>query len=474
MSNIKRNNEKGSVLVMAVVLSFAMFLLGLSFLSSVDSLEKSVGDAIANVQWPYDAQAGATFYNTVVKTGGNYPGSYSRWFNFYNNNWYRGKVNFGGIIEDGVVYTTARGYSVTAQGRSTFYGTDYMYIGRVILYEIQETFADYLYISDCEEDPLRNEHIYFWGPDTLDGKVHSNDTLFTQVGYGSWPRFMKRVTSCAPVIMPPYNQATFDEGFYPNSPPIIFPDQAEEIRDRTFRRNFGTFDPDSVTELTLDRNRIHVRYCGPFFNGEDTVLRCNPPYISDSEVITVFAAEAALFVHGKVFIKADRGGIDKMDYNFVSQGFEGRLTIASSDTMVIYDNLVYKNAYPDNSVPTNINDCLGLISESAIMMGDSVADTLYVNAALASIGGTISVRDIYDYGTYGDPNENEKQSLFIYGSLAMRNRGLVHTSYNNWGHRGFIEKDYHYDTRLQMDPPPYFIKTREHNVIYAEAIEEDE
>jgi hypothetical protein len=101
------------------------------------------------------------------------------------------------------------------------------------------------------------------------------------------------------------------------------------------------------------------------------------------------------------------------------------------------------------------------------MMGDSCGDTLYVNAALASIQGTISVRDIYDYGI-PIPNDNEKQSLFIHGSLAMLNRGIVHTTHNGWGDRGFIEKDYHYDTRLQMDPPPHFIRTSDHNTIYKE------
>jgi hypothetical protein len=50
----------------------------------------------------------------------------------------------------------------------------------------------------------------------------------------------------------------------------------------------------------------------------------------------------------------------------------------------------------------------------------------------------------------------------------MKNRGLVHTSYNGWGVRGFIEKDYHYDDRLQIDPPPYFIKTHEYNTVYFE------
>ena len=73
MIRIKKNKEKGSVLVMAVVLSFAMFVMGLSFLASVNSLEKSVGDAIAGVQVPYTGQARANILNTIVKTNGNPP-----------------------------------------------------------------------------------------------------------------------------------------------------------------------------------------------------------------------------------------------------------------------------------------------------------------------------------------------------------------------------------------------------------------
>jgi hypothetical protein len=342
-----------------------------------------------------------------------------------------------------------------------------MFVDTIATFEILETFADYLYLSHYEEDPVRNVRIRFWGPDTLDGKVHSNDTIHVQQGYGYWPCFKKKVTSCAPYILPFGHQATFEEGFYPSAESIYFPDQAHEIRTRSYRHNFGTWAPDSATELTFDGQRIYVRYCGPFFDDPDTVLRCLPQYISDAGYFSVPPAVGALFVHGKLIIKANRAGPDLMDPYFHSQGFEGRLTVASSDTMIIYDNLIYKNAAPDNSVPTDINDCLGLISETAIMMGDSCGDTLYVNAAMASIQGTISVRDIYAYGEL-----NEKQSLFIYGSLAMYNRGIIHTT--DFNLRGFIEKDYHYDTRLQMDPPPYFIRAREHVVIYSESGMEDD
>ncbi|UCE66976.1 MAG: hypothetical protein JSU85_02910 [Candidatus Zixiibacteriota bacterium] len=470
MKQFKGRKEQGSVLVMAVVLSFAMFIMGLGFLTSVDYFENSVSDEIAFAQNIYALSYITKITNTIVKTGGLYPGAYGAWNPYFNDNvYYRSYVDFTGNINDGFFYGTLRGYYVYAQAKSTYYGADY-FIGRTsATYEILETFADYLYLSIIEEDPVRNERIRFWTPDTLDGKVHSNDTIHIHSVYNS-PRFMKKTTSCAPYIVPFDHQATFDEGFFPNADSIYFPDQADEIRIRSLRRNFGTFNPDSVTELTFHGREIIVRYCGPGGPPHEDSLVCRPSRISASnDRIIVSGGDAALFVHGKVYVKANRGNPDLMDTTFRSIGFEGRLTIASSDTMIIYDNLIYKNANDDNSVPTNIIDCLGLISESAIMVGDSVGDTVYINAALASLGGTISVRDIYDYGTVSDPNDNEKQSLFIYGSLAMKNRGIVHTTHNGWGDRGFIEKDYHYDTRFQMDPPPYFIRASGHNTIYMES-----
>ncbi|UCC78477.1 MAG: hypothetical protein JSW64_09330 [Candidatus Zixiibacteriota bacterium] len=475
MEQFKSNKEKGSVLVMAVVLSFAMFIMGLGFLTSVDYYENSISDEVAYAKNLYTQSYITQILNTAVKNGDLYPGSYGEWNEFFDENTcYRAYVGFTGGVDDGFFYGSRRGYFVYAQAKTTFYGADYDIIRSSATYEILETFADYLYLSDCEEDPVRNDRIRFWGPDTLDGKVHSNDTIHVQYGQGHWPRFMKKTTSCAPYILPFNHQATFDEGFFPNAESIYFPDQADEIRIRTMRSNFGTFDPDSVTELTFDGRRIIVRFCGPGDPPYQNSLVCDWDQISQSQdVMTIPGGDAALFVHGKIFIKANRGRPDLMDPSFNSLGFEGRLTVASSDTMIIYDNLVYKNAAADNSVPIDITDCLGLISESAIMVGDSVGDTVYINAALASIGGTISVRDIYDYGTPGNPNDNEKQSLFIYGSLAMLNRGIVHTTHNGWGDRGFIEKDYHYDTRLQMDPPPYFIRASEHNTIYKESRGED-
>jgi hypothetical protein len=474
MKEIKAEREKGSVLVMAVVLSFALFVTGLSFLTSVDYFENMVSDEVSRAKNIYAGNYGIQHENRNMKEGKPISPGPGEYITLDNGAEYRTYVVFTGHNPGGM-YVQLRGYVVYADARTSFYGADYEIEGTSGTYEILETFADYLYLSNCEEDPVRNEHIRFWGPDTLDGKVHSNDTIYTQVGYGQWPVFKKRVTSCAPVLMPYNSQAVFEEGLYLDADTIRFPDQADEVRQNSFRANFGTDHPDSINELTFDGNRIYVRYCGYVYETSppSTTLVCNMPYISQpNEILVIPPGDAALFVNGKVFIKASRGRQDIFDGIFMSQGFKGRLTVASSDTMVIYDNLIYKDADAYNRIPFTCNDVLGLISETAIMMGDSCHDTLYVNAAMATIGsstGAISVRDIYHYGPSPyQPNDNEKQSLSIHGSLAMKNRGIVHTTHNGLGDRGFIEKDYKYDERLQLDPPPYFIKKYDYNTVYFE------
>lgn len=474
MSQTGRNKEEGSVLVMAVVLSFALFVLGLSYLSSVENMDKMVSEQIRDAQNIYGLTHNRVT-NMLVQTGGQYPGNFGGWNEFIKDRaWYRDMVSFNSVFqEDGLFYGTARGYGVYTQVMTSFYGSSNPLTRYSVMYEILETFADYLYLSSCEEDPVRADTIVFWTPDTLDGKVHSNDTIRISATYDR-PRFMKKTTSCAPYMLPIHNNATFDEGFFPNADSIYFPDQAEEVREKSYRNDIGTLDPDSVTEITFNGQDIIIRYCGYGAPPYQDSMICNPIHIGASQIkFRVPPAVGALFVRGKVYIKASRGYPDLMDSEFSSSGFAGKLTIACSDTMIIYDNLIYEDADQDNSVPFISQNCLGLISEKAIMIGDSVRDTVYVNAALASIGqsGTISVRDIYDYGTVGNPNDNEKQSLFIYGSLAMKNRGIVHTSHNNWGVRGFIEKDYHYDTRFQTNPPPHFIKAREHNSVYREYVQ---
>jgi len=447
-----RNSQRGSVLVMATVLSFAMFMLGLAYLGSIHGLQQDISIQLSDSQSYYAAYAGAI--EGVVKVKGGQAGDYNgRWVNYYDFAKYQTQISLGSL--NPIEFGFAQGYMVTGNGVSSFYNGVGESAKSIKMGFNTSTYADYLYLSDVERDPRRLEIIRFWTPDTLDGKVHSNDTLHIS---GS-PRFMKRVTSHSSVVDPSNTTAQFDEGLWLNQREIFFPNQYNVIRLHNGYPGWGTFDADSATEITFSGPYIYRRYCGIDTLG---IFTCQPENIANA-LMVVHPPSGALFIEGKVIVKADRGGEDILDPYFVSFGFEGRLTLASSDTMIIPDNLVYRYANYDNSVPTTINDVLGLISENYIMIGEDVGDTVYINAAMAAINGSITVQDIYNYG-----QTNEKQSLFIYGSLAQRNRGLVHSSYGG-GLRGFIEKDYHYDTRLQTHPPPYFLPTSNNPNVYYES-----
>jgi hypothetical protein len=251
--------------------------------------------------------------------------------------------------------------------------------------------------------------------------------------------------------------------------PVIFPERADEVRDNAGLW-LGTQSPDSLIHMVLDGNRIRWRKCGLYeINGVDSI-RCYPTTMAGAHISEI-PLSGAVFVEGKLWVSAARGLEDIMDGEipertanipgaFVSQGFEGQLTIGCNDTIIISDNLIYKHARYNFSVPPSMDSCgdiLGLVSERFIMIHRQVRDTMYVNAALATLDGAISVQDIYWYTPPGWLNP--KVSLTIWGSLVQRYHGLTHTTYpcnSDLCERGFGEKDYHYDVRLRANPPPHF------------------
>jgi hypothetical protein len=465
--NISR--EQGSILVAAVVFAFAAILIGVTYLSFAQNMHHGVSGAIRNYQATLDAYSGA-LQGVVDRLAGRRQHGWREFYgDGYNMNFY--DYDILGIQHGNSPYGAEHVISVLGKGKSLYEGIEGL--RNIELHFTYESFADFLYLSHKERDPRRLDNIYFWWHDTLDGKVHSNDTIWIQSNSGS-PLFKKRVTTSAGYIYPPHNQARFEEGWGYRTP-IIFPDQAEEIRQFAGLR-LGTGSPDSLIQMILDGDVIRWRKCGlANIGGEDSIV-CYPTTIAASNQEPI-PSSGVVFVTGKLWLSASRGRGDIMDgavpervadapSAFVSRGFEGQLTIASSDTMVITDNIVFTHARPNFSLPTTMDTCselLGLVSENYIMIHRQVRDTVYINAAMAAIKGSISVQDIYAYGT-----NNEKQSLFVHGSLAQRNRGIVHTTYQ--GLRGFIEKDYRYDVRLREFPPPHYLPASESEFFYMEDV----
>jgi hypothetical protein len=481
----RHRNDRGSVLVMAVMFAFISVLLGVTYLSFAVNLHDSVSGKIRDKKKLFNAYTGALKGVTDHISGIQQHG----WKKFYTERNNQKNVDYidyriDNVYGNEIEYGTEKTVLITGLGWSHYDGLDgYAQVNVNFGYE---TYADYLYISHRERDTVRHDDIRFWTPDTLDGKVHSNDSIRVEEFFDR-PVFKKRVTSSMTTYVdPPGNHARFDVGRRVLSRSAIhFPDQADILRDHA-GLILATGSVDSLIQIVLDGNIIRWRRCGlRDINGFDSIA-CYPSTIAASNQAAI-PSSGVIWVIGKLWVSASRGRGDIMDGEiperrttmpdaFISAGFNGQLTILASDTLIISDNVIYKYARPNFSVPTTMDTCsdvLGLVSEKFIMFHRQVRDSVYVNAALAAVAGSISVQDIYWYTYPG--RRNAKVKLFIFGSLAQRNRGIVHTSFPCGEpdcERGFDNKDYHYDVRLSNFPPPFYLPTLDQEISFFESEQE--
>ena len=451
-STTNSQRQKGSVLVMATVLSFAMFVGGLSYLSLVDKMVMETDYFINMNKGFYGTSARLTTdlaYAKIYSPGRDYNSGRST---YYDNVEYEGHILYGGNQQG--LYGSNYNYTIVANGYAT------SNLGYEFDYEITtgcktETFADYLYITDAETDLIWHNRIYFWTPDTLDGKVHTNDHI-SIMSWADRPVFKKRVTSSASFIDPSNNHARFDEGLYLNMPEIRFPDQAAEVR--AYAGSNYTYgngeDPNVVYWLVFLDNGYKVNLStnrGSSFQENFA----NLPLLQ-------LPAEGAIFVNAKCWVSTTAFP-DLV--NPPETGFNGRVTVASSDTLYIRGKTVY-SCWNDQTrtVPMDCNDALGLISEKWVLVSDRLPGGHFgitINAGIAALRGSFSVDRVYD-------DAQEHQSLLVYGSLAQYHRGIVHRG-NCGGGVGYCQKDYKYDDRFRTNPPPHFIPISDDQSIYLES-----
>lgn len=510
------DNNSGSVLVLTVIFSMATIALGAAYLNYVDHQRRFLADQIAS----YESSISA--YSIMAKGMLEHPqpGVYHSPRTLYYDD---------GCIRVEVEYYTRNsagnynnGYSSSSQ--FIIYGVAYV-TDCELGYEIADTvwhdmsshsYADWLYITDKETQSYRpheqgEDTLRFWGPDTLDGKVHSNDMIHFQQGDGFWPVFYGEVSSCSTRFSPPYvinpGYVHFYGGYKLSAPYLAFPLQADSVRAYSDpppypAAGFVGVSPgaqaDSITEIMLDEDGYIIRH-----RVQNSAMGARRRQNYDPESLyregklidqqkRPYPASQALFIDGELWISAPKGRhfncTHPNETNFIGRGFQGVLTIGASGDIIIPQDLLYKSCNADGSVPVSSTDILGLISEKHILVWRNAPQTTRISAGLGAIGdqptpdviassvcnnnvvptdgmyGTISVDGINCYG------ENAaKTQLTIWGCLIQKERGLIHTTWSG-GERGFDSKDYHYDTRFIVTPPPHFFQTRQFGNYYSEKI----
>lgn len=336
---------------------------------------------------------------------------------------------------------------------------------------------NYFYLTDHEVTPF-GEVIKFWHEDTLEGWVHSNDTIAIMEN----PVFYDRVTTTAPVFWqgPGFNPqfVNYDPVF--NYKEIYLPTEASEIRNAAAAS--GTFfeNPNGMYahRLEFKDNQGWVMYRWPMgLPWDSTAVLTTGPVPNWLAIFVDGYLELEGVVRGQVTVGA-HGHPDK-------NGYLGWHCIR------LMDDIRYWFANPVNGsfndTTGGFTDILGIVSESNITIADSWENgrhaqergsDIIITAAMLALGdddpdpfnpfmGSFSFQDqnepppiptiweFYD-GTYYSPtppNNDERGDIHLWGAVTQRRRGYVHRS--NHAGTGY-GKDYHWDDRLNQMAPPYF------------------
>lgn len=337
--------------------------------------------------------------------------------------------------------------------------------------------ANFLYLTDIETTTF-GEVIKFWHEDTLDGWVHSNDTIAIMEN----PVFYDRVTTTAPVFWQGINYSpqfiNYDPIFEYRE--IYLPTEATEIRSAAAAG--GTFFTSQNGQL---RSRLVFKgrlgwdlYQWPIGMPFDSTLS---PVASGGvpnwQAIFVDGyLELTGIVAGQVTVGA-RGHPDPSwmyyGYHCIKLVDDVRYWFADSHTGEFDDST---DAY---------SDILGIVSESNITIANSWQNgrwdgfneapmdwnrhSIVITAAMVALGESFSFEQqneplpnpvIWEFYTGLDNTPNyftsdERGDIYVHGAITQKRRGYVHRS--NRGGTGY-GKLYRFDERLNRMAPPYFLE----------------
>jgi hypothetical protein len=334
----------------------------------------------------------------------------------------------------------------------------------------------FFYLTDHETTPF-GEVIKFWGQDTLEGWVHSNDTIAIMEN----PVFYDRVTTVAPVFWQGlgYNPqfVNYDPVF--NYREIYLPTEATQIREAAAA--YGNFF-DSENGYYAHRLVFNDRQGWTMFRWP-----MGTPF--DSLTATVFTgpvpAWEAIYVDGYLELYGTvRGQVTVGATGHpIANEFLGKHCIRLLDDVKYWFSSPVNGSFNDTT--GGYTDILGIVSESNITIANTYANgrenqsqgsSIIITAAMIALGddsksnywGSFSFEDqnepppnptIWEFytGDYYAPGTgpDERGDIYLWGAVTQRRRGYVHRSNHNGTGYG---KDYHFDDRLKYMAPPYFLE----------------
>jgi hypothetical protein len=315
--------------------------------------------------------------------------------------------------------------------------------------------TDYMYFTDTERS--ENEDggpaswvLKFWGPDVLDGPVHSNDDIWIQNAAG-WPTFSGPVTTAGRIMdyatgAPAINSAPLDQifsgGYAEEVSPVDFNPNADLIRQNgiflgggdtdivyvklgegSFEARFGEIEQVRIDTFGVytwfphneawvdaainagvnwyeDTDHIYTNSIAIY----DTMWTVGPSFPVMNQ--SVWVGDAELWIEGEVY---------------------GAQTWASADTVFIVGDISYTNtafgSAPDEIGNMNLSDYFGLVSEKKILIKYKHKDP-FDDMELREG----NCNNVMLYGAYAAIGEGDES---IYGNMACHYDGIITFEYQH-------------------------------------------
>ncbi len=297
----------------------------------------------------------------------------------------------------------------------------------------QTSCARFAYLSQDEDQFFwwGTRSIWFISGDTIRGPLHTNDSL----NISDDPIFEGPVSSSAAAINyyhggPPADNPEFRESLSLGVPNIQLPTVAESI--------------DNIKAYAQQPN-------GLYLVGDTiiTILSNGTMDVTNADKNWLTPHNTPVPANGAVFV--DNGYVD------ISGILSGKLTVGTSRSIYVVNNLLYANDPRTNPAST---DAMGLVAQNNVYVDKNAPFNIEIDAYIMALNTSFGVENY---------NQGLKGTLTLYGGLTQYRRGAVGTFNSSTGTRATgYAKNYVYDSRLQDTAPPYFPPARdsEGRVIY--------
>ncbi len=455
--------DDGNILIMSVVIVALLVATGISYMQWASDERWDSEYERATIQAYFVAQTGLiqqglTFLRTRQPTDlpqGTVildPGEVKDVGYFYKN-----RVERATGMDNGNVFQRTDTYDLYSTGRVKFFGTKYNR-GRIEDVWVERTatmrarlrsFANYMYLTDKEVTKY-GEIIWFWTPDTLWGRTHSNDFI----GLKYSPTFFGPVSTSQPHFI--YYQPQNIYFKYPpvfNAPPVNFPHTAKTLR------------AGATTQISDNHGRMMtwIRFEG---NSGVSIFQY-PMGAAPAESLILHLAPphwAGIFVDGQLRVEGS---------------VSGQVTVGSSQDMWLVNDVKFTDAGAHGEfVEANEQSLLGLVSEANVIIADNnpngkansqgagpngpmAQSSIILDAGIVALGESFTFEHQNDtWEAYQGPTPDERGWIYLKGAVTQLRRGYVHRSnHQNTGYG----KSYHYDFRFDRRPPPFYLEALDEN-----------